>query len=199
VFAVLLVCTGNICRTPMAEGFLRERSSLLPDGGLRVSSAGTWATHGNSPTGEAVIAAAERGADIRALQSTPVTPELVERADLVLTMTEEQRDEVLEQAPGVRGKTFTLKELVTLLRELGPPPVDAGREGLLARVEAADRLRRALDAPAVPDADVSDPLGLAVDAYRAVAWEIDGLVDALVEGLYGPVPRAPRQAEASEG
>jgi protein-tyrosine-phosphatase len=148
---------------------------------------------------EAVIAAAERGADIRDLRATPVSRALVGRADLVVTMTEEQRDEVLEHAPDAGGKVFTLKQLVALLAELPLPSSPPDRAALLERIRAADRLRRGPDAPLIPDPDVSDPLGLALDAYRAVAWELDRLVDGMVEGLFGKAAPSPRRTEASEG
>jgi protein-tyrosine phosphatase len=197
VLAVLVVCTGNICRSPIAEGFLRDRSARAFGDPLRVGSAGTWARTGNPPTEEAMLAAGERGVDIEAQTSTSFRGELARRADLVLTMTEEQRGEVLGQVPEAGGKTFTLKELVALLRELPAPPSPADREILLRRIAEADELRRGSGAPDVPDADVADPLGLSLEAYRAVAWEIESLVDELLKGLGGRAAAA-SPAEATE-
>lgn len=186
---VLLVCTGNICRSPIAKGFLAERSTRLLGGALRVRSAGTWAHPGYPATDEAAAAAAERGIDIAEHRSVAFTPELAGWADLVLSMTADQRDEVLEAVPEVANRTFTLKELVALLNALPPPRGPATREGLLGRVADADRLRQDGAGPRPADEDVADPLGLGMEAYRATCWEIEELVDATVRGLVGePVP-----------
>jgi protein-tyrosine-phosphatase len=173
----------------MAHGFLVERSRRLLGGALRVRSAGTWARAGYAATGEAVAAAAERGVDIDEHRSSPFSAELAGWADLVLTMTAEQRDEVLEAVPDVGDRTFTLKELVALLNALPPPDGPASREGMLARLADADRLRADGAGPRPADEDVADPLGLGMEAYRATCWEIEELVDATVRGLVGePVP-----------
>jgi protein-tyrosine phosphatase len=169
----------------MAHGFLEERSRRVLGGAVHVRSSGTWAHPGYGATDEAVAVAAERGIDIAEHRTTAFTPDLAEWADVVITMTAEQRAEVLEAAPQVTSKTFTLKELVSILGALpaveGPP----GRESLLARITEADRLRREGAAPRPADEDVADPLGLGLEAYRATAWEIEELVDATVRGLAG--------------
>lgn len=197
MLAVLLVCTGNICRSPIAEGFLRERSGAVLAEPFTVGSAGTWARSGQPPTDEAIAAAGERGVDIGTQTSTSFRPDLARRADVVVTMTEEQRGEVLGQVSEAAGKTFTLKELVGLLQELPPPPASPDRGSLLGRIAEADGLRRGPGAPEIVDADVADPLGLSLEAYRAVAWEIESLVDGLLEGLAGRAPTA-RSVRATE-
>ena len=173
----------------MALGFLEKRSRRLLGGALQVRSAGTWARPGSGATEEAVAVAAERGIDITAHLSTPFAPDLAEWADVVITMTAEQRDEVADGAPSAATKTFTLKELVPILGELPPEEGQPSRESLLARIAEADRLRREGAAPQPADEDVADPLGLSMEAYRATAWEIEELIDATVRGLAGqPVP-----------
>ena len=177
----------------MAHGILEDRSRRLLDGVIEVRSAGTWARRGASASPGAVEAAEELGVDIRAHRATPFAPHLADWADLVLTMTAEQRDEVLHDTPDARAKTFTLKELVALLEAL--PPVEDGEIDALERIRAADRLRAQPGTPALVDEDIVDPLGLSQLAYRAVAHEIEALVDGLVRGLAGD--RAP--AAAQEG
>ena len=190
MLTVLIVCTGNICRSPMAEGFLRDRSERWLDGAVRVRSSGTLAREGMAPTPDAVRAAAERGIDVSALQASALDAGVVERSDLILTMTSEHWDEVLVLVPEAFPKTFTLKEIVELLRALPAPSRSPSRQTLLQRIAVAHRLRNDRKAPSIGDMDVSDPLGLSEETYRAVAWEIEGLVDALVEGLFGAADRA---------
>jgi protein-tyrosine phosphatase len=165
----------------MALGFLRERSRHLPDP-LRLRSAGLGAASGQPATQEAVEAAEELGADIRDHASTPLDAASVERADLVLAMAAGHRARVMELVPEAASRTFTLKELASLLDAL--PPVDSppSRETALARVAEADRLRSA--GHAVADEDVSDPLGLSLEAYRAGAWAIGEAVDRILNGLF---------------
>jgi protein-tyrosine-phosphatase len=173
----------------MAHGFLDERSKRLLGGVVRVRSAGTWARAGYGATEEAVAVAAERGIDIAGHRTTTFAPDLAEWADVLITMTAEQRDEVLHVAPSADSKTFTLKELVSILGALPPAAGSPSRESLLTRVAEADRLRREGTAPRLAGEDVADPLGLGIEAYRATAWELEELIDAAVRGLAGqPVP-----------
>jgi len=168
----------------MAEGFLADRSRRLLGDTLRVRSSGTWGPLGPAPTPEAVAAAAARGIDIADLRSTPFSPAQAGWADVVVSMTAEQRQEVLEHAPDAAPKTFTLKELVALVGLLPPPRGTPSRESMIERVAAAHRLRGEGARP-VRDEDVADPLGMAPQVYRATAWEIEELVDALIRGLAG--------------
>jgi protein-tyrosine phosphatase len=196
VLRVLVVCTGNICRSPMAEGFLRDRSRRLLDGDLDVSSAGTWARLGSPPMPEAIEASAERGVDVAHLRSTPIEREAIDGADLVLTMAAEHRDEILHVEPRAEPKAFTLKELARLLAALPEPTPDAGIDDVRDRIAQAHRLRSGPDAPPIHDEDVSDPLGLGIQTYRAKAWEIEEHVDALIRGLFGVEEPAPASAVA---
>jgi protein-tyrosine phosphatase len=190
---VLVVCTGNICRSPMAEGFLRGLFRLRVQDGeaISVASAGTSAWDGSPATPEAIAAAGERDADIEAHRARRVKAHHVEQADLVLCMTTDHRDRVVQLAPTTALRAFTLKELVQLVEALPEPPTgDRPADRLRARVAAADDLRlRGFDVNR-HDLDVSDPIGMSIDTYRAVAWEIDGLCARLVDGLLGESPDA---------
>ncbi|MFL5796527.1 MAG: hypothetical protein ACJ77A_01165 [Actinomycetota bacterium] len=190
---VLVVCTGNICRSPMAEGFLRGLFRLRVQHGeaISVASAGTSAWDGSPATPEAIAAAAERDADIDAHRARRVKPHLVERADLVLGMTTDHRDRVVQLAPPAAPRAFTMKELVQLLEAIPPPPSEDHPADLLrARVAAADDLRLHGFELNPHDLDVADPIGMSLDTYRAVAWEIDGLCTRLVDGLLGASPES---------
>ena len=80
---ILFVCTGNICRSPIAEGLLRE---ILEAAGseLEVASAGTYGADAEPASGHAIRVLADRGVDIGSHRSRPLTSDLVEEADLVV-------------------------------------------------------------------------------------------------------------------
>lgn len=86
MFRVLFVCTGNICRSPMATGILRDRLSrdMVPD--VEVSSAGTFAQDGAPASAHGVKVCADHGIDISAHRSQLLHRELIDRADLILSM-----------------------------------------------------------------------------------------------------------------
>lgn len=109
MFRILVVCTGNICRSPMAEGLLKDRVGKhgLADR-VAVRSAGTWANHGNAASDNGVVIAAEDDIDIAEHRSHPITPELVEGSDLILVMTQSHRDEILAESPGAKDKIHLL-------------------------------------------------------------------------------------------
>lgn len=83
---ILIVCTANICRSPVAEAMLRERLQRLAPGDFTVRSAGTWATTGALPSANGTIVMARRGIDISGHRSRLVTEEMLAAADLILCM-----------------------------------------------------------------------------------------------------------------
>lgn len=86
MFSILVVCTGNICRSPMAAGLLRH---YLPESlrtNIDVGSAGTHALHGNQAEPNAKAAMARIGIDIKAHRARQITRESARGADLILTM-----------------------------------------------------------------------------------------------------------------
>ena len=104
---LIFVCTGNTCRSPMAEGLLKK---LLPaDCDWEVSSAGVCATDGWPVSGHSVEALREKDIDISDLTSTALTHKLVANADLLVTMTGGHRDAILQASPESEGKVFLLK------------------------------------------------------------------------------------------
>ncbi|WP_366945170.1 low molecular weight protein-tyrosine-phosphatase [Zoogloea sp.] len=104
---ILVVCTGNICRSPVAEYILRDS---LTRAGRRcdVRSAGVGALVGESADGMAVSLMAQRGLDLAPHVAQQATRELCRWADLVLVMETHHRDAVAAIDPAVRGKTFLL-------------------------------------------------------------------------------------------
>jgi len=186
--SILVVCTGNICRSPMAEGFLRDAlDRRLGDRRPAVSSAGTAGWEGAPAMPESVDAARGFGVDISEHRGRRITIDMARDADLLLCMASEHRDMICSAAPDLIERAFTLKELVRLLEAR---PVGAHDDGLTARVRGADEARRARAIAPSRDEDVADPLGQPPEAYRAIAWELHDLIDRLVDGLYGPGERS---------
>src|SRR5690606_10441944 len=86
-YNVLFVCTGNTCRSPMAEAIARRRFAEREWTHVDVASAGVAAGPGSPASSHAIILAADRGLDLTAHRSQPLSPELVEWADLILAMS----------------------------------------------------------------------------------------------------------------
>lgn len=106
---VLFVCTGNICRSPMAEGLFR---AMARERGLEVEvfSGGIGAFGGQPPSTHALSAMKKQGISIEHLRSKPVTQDLVQKVDLILVMTYGHLDTMLMLYPGAADKTFLLRE-----------------------------------------------------------------------------------------
>ena len=178
---ILMVCTGNLCRSPMAEALMRAALSAHGCRGFEVSSAGTWAGAGSPATSEAVAAVRARAGDLSSHRSTPLTREALADADLVVAMTSVHVREVLELVPAARRKLVMLNELLEM-----HPEVDD-------HADAPRRLEALLTSPRPPprrDLDVDDPIGLGSRAYDRCATVIEEGVRRLASLLCPPSQRA---------
>ena len=190
----------------MAEGFLRR--ALVRKLGARapgVMSAGTVGWEGSGPMPEAIEAAAERSLDISNHVAQRLNAAMIGDADLVVAMAGEHREAAAELVPAAASRTYTLKELVRLLETVDRIMTSTGRgpqtdddvgssddvaADLGVRIAQAHAARTSGGEANPWDEDVVDPLGLPLDTYRAVAWELEGWSDRLVDRLFGPVPAA---------
>jgi low molecular weight protein-tyrosine phosphatase len=195
---ILLVCTGNICRSPMAEGFVGRMLRLRGVQRVHVESSGVAGREGTPSTREAIEAVGEYGLDISGHRARRLTMGMVQSADLIVGMAAEHREAAERLAQQAGSRAFTLKELVALL-ELADrePAMGSPDEQLLAAVQAAEaeRGRGRLD---LMDEDVADPLGLGIESYRAVAWELEDLSRRLVEALF-PQGAAKTRSDEADG
>ena len=178
---ILFVCTANVCRSPMAAAIMAHR--LLQRGvAADVASAGTH-PFGLEVPAEVLRVVHEAGAvppyghEARTISALMLRHE---GTDLVITMTSEQRREVVMVEPPAWPRTFTLRELPEAGADRGSPsaagePLEAWVERLSAGREVDDLYR---DDPAD---DIADPFGLGGPAYRAAAAEIDDLLAAVID------------------
>lgn len=104
---IIFICTGNTCRSPMAEGLFRARGGEQKTG-LTAASAGLFTQDGLPASRNAVTAAAELGADIAAHRSRILTPEMAAEARYLVCMTGAHYDWLCEAFPACADKIFTL-------------------------------------------------------------------------------------------
>ena len=106
---ILFVCSGNLCRSVMAEWLFRTLSRQAGQSGVQAASAGLLDLGGAGADPHAVAILREKGVDASRHRSRTLTAEMVAAAALVLVMEEAQRDEVLRRHPGAEAKIRLLK------------------------------------------------------------------------------------------
>ena len=176
VFRVLHVCTGNICRSPMAERLMRAGlDARLGDAGSRfvVESAGTWGHTGSAMEPHAASTLAGYGVDGSDFRARELVAEHVVGADLVLGASREHRAASVVLHPRAAKRTFTLREFARLVASVDPTELPTGDVVERARALVAKAAgRRGLVPPATPgDDDLDDPYQAPQSAF-AVCGEL---------------------------
>ena len=165
---VLTVCTGNVCRSALADVVLRAR---LADLGVQVSSAGTGALVGEPLTPQTAALALANGAlphDVQAHRGRYLTEGVAAQADLVLAMTRDHRRQAVELSPSLLRRAFTAREFGRLAEGMSDAEIaDAARgDDPQKRLRAALRVlanRRGIVGP--PDDPSADDV---VDPYLSL-------------------------------
>jgi len=196
---ILFVCTGNTCRSYMAQAIAKNYLAQLQDKGmdLKILSAGTGAFEGEPPSLHAKTVLSEMGLKEEDHRSVFLTPELIREADLVLVMTQNQKRHILRLDPQARDKVYLLKEYAAdraeqsrmgqknkLQAKLGEIEKQlAVWEDRLSRVAAEEEARLRELEKEIQDKDILDPFGQPVDCYRACAAQLQEYIAKALDGF----------------
>ncbi len=159
---ILFVCTGNTCRSSMAEGLLKAAVAADPllSSRYTVSSAGLAAFDGGGASENAIRALKEDwDIDISSHRSKSISGDDIKNAGLILTMTRGHKNALISMFPHAASKTYTLKGFLS----------DGGSN------PSAEEYDYSLD--------IADPYGMPIQYYKKCAHELKDLIDKLVEKL----------------
>jgi protein-tyrosine phosphatase len=184
-FRILVICSGNRCRSPLAEFYLRHALAGLP---VEVSSAGTLDIGPADVPPEMTTVASAMGLDLSAHRARPLGSLKGENVDLILGMERHHVAAAVVDAGLPADKTFTLAELARLLGPLAPPDRTADPVADARAIVAAAAARRAAAPTFVPHEDVTDPFGRSKKTYQKVAGRVVELCNEVAHGLFGVAP-----------
>ena len=187
-FSVLFVCTGNICRSPMAERLFRAR--VDPAVPITAASGGTAGLPDWPMDAPSALALRELGGDPDGHAGRRLTEAMVADADLILTAETTHRSVIVQADPPAFRRAFTLREFGRLGAALGPLGAPVTVSALRERVGEVAAQRGNAE-PAEPGADdIGDPFGAPLTVARMCAAEVAAAVDLVIGALGLPRARA---------
>ena len=151
---IMFICTGNICRSAMAEWLLKKKLEDKKIENIEVYSGGVYAQDGDISTWEAKrVMMDEYSIDMSKHRATNIVNSKIKEMDLILCATSRHKRDVLRIYPELEGKVFTMKEYVGYDREYH------------------DKI------------DIKDPWGYDIETYRSCVAEIDECLELLLEKI----------------
>jgi len=157
---VLFVCTGNTCRSAMAEGIFKKMLKERKEDNIsfNILSAGISVLPGISPTPEAIKVMFEQGIDISQHHTQELREELIKKADLILVMANEHKEYIYKEFPFAQNKTFLLKKFT-----------------LNNKTESNQNNER--------NYEIIDPIGRKIEFYRIIARELKENLEKLLDKI----------------
>jgi protein-tyrosine phosphatase len=176
-FSILVVCTGNVCRSPAVERLLA--SKLGPT--VSVTSAGTHALVGHPISEPMAALLRDNGVEPDSFEARRLSEAMLKETDLILSMTRAQRGLVVELWPAAVRRTFTLREFARLLSWVGPSALPAGSPAERLKVAIPLALAERGRERTPPDEDdVVDPFRLSDAVYANSFEQITAAVDTIL-------------------
>ena len=149
---IMFICTGNICRSAMAEKLLKKKLKDIKRDDVEVYSCGIYAENGDVPTFEAeTVMKEEYDVDMSKHRATNIRNSNIKNMDLILCATESHKIAVIDIYPELEGKVFTMKEYVRYSREYHD------------------------------SMNIKDPWGYDIETYRSCVSEIDECLELLLK------------------
>lgn len=187
-FSVVIVCTGNIIRSPYAASLLQARSEMVLPGRVVVASAGTEAREGRPVEARTLDSLARHGIDVPTTRSTRLRTRTLTQSDLVLGASVEHVTYAMTMSPSILHRTFTLTGLAAILKDM---PTDFVREAGNPVESMRAIIRRAAfhRSLGMGAKDIMDPYGQSDAVHAVMVDQVEGAVAGVADGLFTAVRR----------